>query len=170
MKTSKEKARIYRQRFEARHPGRLKQLKDAWRAANPDKMQQCRAAWRAKNPEKLKAAESAWRTKNSVHIKNRKAKRYLSNPNVRAMHSEWSGQRRAAKKKALPAWANKFFISEAYRLAELRTRMLGYEWHVDHIVPLQSKRVCGLHVENNLRVIPAAQNRSKLNRTWPDMP
>jgi 5-methylcytosine-specific restriction endonuclease McrA len=41
---------------------------------------------------------------------------------------------------------------------------------VDHIVPLKSPLVCGLHVEHNLQVIPATQNRRKHNRVWPDMP
>lgn len=41
--------------------------------------------------------------------------------------------------------------------------------HVDHIVPLQSNWVCGLHCEANLRVIPGAENESKRNFWWPQM-
>ena len=71
---------------------------------------------------------------------------------------------------AKPAWANDFFIREAYHLAKLRTLATGYPWHVDHIVPLKSDLVCGLHVEHNLQVIPASENVRKQNFYWPDMP
>lgn len=78
--------------------------------------------------------------------------------------------RRASKKSATPPWGNEFFMDEIYDLAKRRTKVTGFKWHVDHIVPLQSKLVCGLHVEHNLQVIPASENLSKHNRLWPDMP
>ena len=79
-------------------------------------------------------------------------------------------KRQAQKLNAVPAWANHFFIEEIYDLARRRTAATGFEWHVDHIVPLQHPLVCGLHCEQNLQVIPATVNYSKGNRTWPDMP
>lgn len=81
-----------------------------------------------------------------------------------------NAKRRATLIGRTPSWANAFFISEIYDLAKKRDAVTGVKWHVDHIVPLVSKLVCGLHVEHNLQVIPAEENLSKHNRFWPDMP
>jgi len=78
--------------------------------------------------------------------------------------------RRAAEKQATPAWANRKAMLAIYAEAVRLTELTGVEHHVDHIVPLQSPWVCGLHCEANLRIIPSYENQSKSNRWWPDMP
>lgn len=70
-----------------------------------------------------------------------------------------NAKRRAAKLNATPSWANLDIIKEIYNNCPK-----GY--HVDHIVPLQGKEVCGLHVEYNLQYLPALENMKKGNKLY----
>jgi hypothetical protein len=103
-------------------------------------------AWQAANPERVKAHAKAGRQKN----KHKEAAKVQA--------------RNALKLKATPVWADKSAILRMYENARYLTEVTGFEHHVDHIVPLRGAQVCGLHVENNLRVVPAYINLRKGNR------
>ena len=124
----------------------------ATNASAKEKSLQLTRDWRVEHPDKVKAAVSAWQHNNLEKC--------------RASDS----RRKARKIQATPSWANEFFIDEIYDLARRRSEMTGFRWNVDHVVPLRSKRVCGLHVDNNLQVITAQENTRKGNRYWPQMP
>ena len=111
-----------------------------------EKRRETQAKYRMSNSDKLKAAAAEW-TKENSHKK----------------RASWA-KREAAKKQATPMWADNSAIVEIYKLAADS----GME--VDHVVPLNSKLVCGLHCEQNLQLLTPAENRRKSNRTWPDMP
>ncbi len=77
-----------------------------------------------------------------------------------------NGKRRANLRNALPKWLTNdelWMIEQAYDLAQLRTKVFGFKWHVDHVIPLKGKNVCGLHTPYNLQVIPAKENLRKRN-------
>lgn len=72
-----------------------------------------------------------------------------------------SAKRRAAVARATPAWADMTKIAAVYAEADAITAATGIQHHVDHFYPVQGRRVSGLHVHNNLRVLLAKANLSK---------
>jgi hypothetical protein len=64
----------------------------------------------------------------------------------------------------VPPWVDmkaiRYIESEARRIA----RETGIEMHVDHIIPRNHPRVCGLHWHGNLEVIARKDNERKGNR------
>jgi hypothetical protein len=79
----------------------------------------------------------------------------------------YNRERKARKARATPLWADKTAMRVLYEEAVKLSVETGIEHHVDHVVPLRSKLVCGLHVETNMRVITKALNVSKRNRLDP---
>lgn len=80
-----------------------------------------------------------------------------------------AAHRRATKLQATPLWADTKAVMDFYIAAQMFRLYTGDDYHVDHIVPLKSDLVCGLHCEANLQLLPASDNTSKGNRWWPDM-
>jgi hypothetical protein len=142
-----------------------------YRAENPEKESSRKRAWDKANPDKVRVWNNAknrtWYAANSQAIRERKRAWKAENPHVgRAAKA----RRRALEKQATPTWADADKVKEFYFAADFLGMVTGDWYHVDHIVPLQSKIVCGLHTEQNLQVLPASANLRKSNRHWPDMP
>jgi hypothetical protein len=76
----------------------------------------------------------------------------------------YANTRRAKKIRAIPPWFEEEQVAKVYEMAT------EYGFHVDHIVPLNSETVCGLHCWANLQLLSKEVNASKGNRHWPDMP
>lgn len=123
-----------------------------WAIENPESRRETYKKYREGNHEEGAVIWRDWYAKNTDHM--------IAKANAR----------RAAKINAIPQWADPQRIGLIYREARRLSVETGIKMHVDHIVPLKSKLVCGLHCEANLRVIPWRENLSKKNSFWPDMP
>jgi hypothetical protein len=73
---------------------------------------------------------------------------------------------RAVKSSRTPSWLLPIDLFEMECIYRYRTALkeCGLDYEVDHIAPLQGKKVSGLHVPWNLQVILAKENRLKNNR------
>lgn len=151
-KKNPEKHRAAAKKYALENKEKVREYIKAWVDRNRKRVNRLNAEWRSRNQEKAKEMVRNWNARN----------RSVERARVR--------ERQATKLKATPKWSIKFFVQEAYHLAELRNKATGFEWHVDHIVPIKSDIVCGLHAHTNIQVIPAKQNMSKGNYRWPDMP
>jgi 5-methylcytosine-specific restriction endonuclease McrA len=110
------------------------------------------SVWRKENPEKYQNTVQSYIKRNLPKLV-AKAKFY-----------------RNRKASRTPKWlsdSDLWMIEEAYELASLRTKITGFKWHVDHVLPLQGKLVSGLHTPYNLQVIPGRINQSKGNAFTP---
>ena len=104
---------------------------------------------RLNNPEQKQAWNKVWASNNKDYY---------------AMYASF---RRKGVKQATPSWLTEddiFLFEEIYDLARLRTKVTGLEWHVDHIIPINGRLVCGLHTPDNLQVILGSTNRKKSNK------
>ena len=114
-----------------------------------------------KNKEAVKARANA-RPKDEVNQYRRLHKE--RNPEY---YKSLTSVRKRRHRSATPKWITpeqKLAIRQLYLQAMQLTKMTGERYVVDHIVPLISDEVCGLHVPWNLRVITQEENLKKSNK------
>lgn len=63
-------------------------------------------------------------------------------------------------RRATPPWVDLSVVSQIYMACPK-----GH--HVDHVIPLRGKNVCGLHVHTNLQYLTATENLRKNNKFNP---
>ena len=126
---------------------------------NPDYSREKARKWREDNPEYFRK----WYEANAEKKRETVRKYQQANPDKVNANG---AKRRAAKLQRTPPWLTQDEledISDFYAIARLFRVYTGQEYHVDHIVPLQGKKISGLHVPWNLTVLEAKDNLSKRN-------
>lgn len=169
----------------------------AWREANRERLAEKKAQEYLRDADAVKARSRAYNLKNAEDISLRRAKVYRLDPDkvkdrvntYRRSNRDLINTRQrdyckrnpslvaadtaryaARQLQATPVWSCPKACKAVYWAAHQRTKTTGVAHDVDHIVPLRGRTVSGLHVPCNLAVVERSANRSKSNRTWPDMP
>jgi hypothetical protein len=145
---NKEHIAARRKKYNVENKEKINMWAKQYAKANPEIGYTSSKRYRDRHPEKVAQLQKEYRAKN---------------PHVFVGHAI---KRALAKKQRVPSWLTDFdhiHIKCLYQLAAMRSKESGQSWQVDHVVPLQGKRVSGLHVPSNLRVITAAENRRKKN-------
>lgn len=125
-----------------------KAFKKVWKEANKDRVAAYDKEWQESNKDKKSANYKKWQQTNKGVV------------------NAYNSKRRADEKAATPVWANLEKIKSLYNVAHYFDWISGgfVKHHVDHIVPLRGKNVCGLHVENNLQILIDKDNLRKSNK------
>lgn len=149
------------------------QLKKKWKKYyenNKEKCNKASAKWAKENVEKSRARFLRYRHKNLEKVNNYNRLRRLSNL---ARDAAKTAKRRSRKREATPNWLTEEHMLQILSFYEESSRLsksTGVKHHVDHIVPLRGKNVCGLHVPWNLQVITAEENLKKRNKYDDEQP
>ncbi|WP_143393275.1 hypothetical protein [Fimbriiglobus ruber] len=157
-----KRTKLYRERVRVERSRKQK----AYRDERKDKARDYHKAYYAANKQKLIRRERArYQAKRETILEQCRLYSKNNRAKVNALHSK----RKAMQKQAIPSWVDFEAIRVFYEKAKELTRKTGIEYEVDHIVPIRSRRVCGLHCQQNLQVITAVENNRKNNSFWPDM-
>lgn len=150
-----------------------------WKQDNPERAKaintqptpEQKRAWEARQRAK---DEAAWLQSRSaavmrsyykdVESSRARSRAYYADPKNRETLIQKVVDRQARVKHRIPPWADRRKIAEIYVEARRLTLETGEEHHVDHVIPLRSRFVSGLHVETNLQILTGHANRKKQTR------
>lgn len=124
-----------------------------WQSKNRDASSENTRIWRLENAEKDKEYKKKYNKENSAAILLKNKAWREKNPD------KWRKSQRIAMAKRRshkPKWVDNKELREIYNNCPE-----GYQ--VDHIIPVNGKNVCGLHVPSNLQYLTEKENRLKSN-------
>jgi hypothetical protein len=170
--SNNEAKRLYMKKWRLENKEHIKEYNREYKAENKQEIKKQLELYKKKDPAKYRKMSTAYhkkyRYKNKetypiVAKKNRQKWRKANQGKANALAAKY----RAKKLQATPKWltqAQLNEIAEIYILAQELSWLSEEPLQVDHIMPLQGKNSCGLHVPWNLQILPKSMNCSKHNK------
>ena len=157
---NKEARKVYAIRYRAKNREALAEKARAYYAENKGALTETRKIYYNTHKGGYKKSQKIYYNTHKEAVKELcRAWRIKNRDKINAK----SSIRRARKLKVndIKTADDRWLLHEIYKLAQLRTKVTGFNWDVDHIIPLSKE---GRHCLTNLQVVPASWNRSKGNR------
>lgn len=147
----KEETKNYNQKYQKEKPEIVNKHTMNWQRKNPEKVRDVARLNVKNDPEKHKLRRQKYAKENPEKINANTAKRRASN--------------KSRILTLLPDLElDMKIIRDIYKQAKIIKQSTGIQHHVDHIIPLQSNTVSGLHVSWNLQILSQSENCAKNNK------
>lgn len=140
-----------------------------WREENRDRVLSKMREYYQNNTQKFKEYREETREQRREYDREYAKKRYHSDPKFKEYRRALGNARKEMLLRQAPSWINFEDVYHAYMIAQRVTRETGIPHEVDHIVPISSSVVCGLHYFSNLRLVTRHENRVKSNKLVDDI-
>lgn len=162
----KEKVKQYNKKYSLQNKIRNKERRKIYTKNNIEKIKSYAKIY---NKSEEQIQKNKVRCKN--YTKNNKEKKKMMDKNYRknnkGMINALSAKYRNLKLNATPKWLTKEHhkqIKNIYKESIKLQQLDNIPRDVDHIIPIQSKLVCGLHVPWNLQILTRKDNQIKKNK------
>lgn len=167
LEQSRDYMRDYNKRYREANKAGLAEKRQAAYMADPDAARGRRLDYYAKNRDAERERQRVYAEKNSAAAVARAAAWAKNNPEKAAASRNASS---AIRRTRHVVWADKAACKAFYDIAARVSACTGIKFEVDHIYPLRGKKLSGLHVPWNLRVVPKTVNRRKANKVMGEVP